>query len=253
MIEFHNVCAGYYDTEVLHNLNLTLERGKVTVVVGPNGCGKSTLLKSLIRLNPHSSGNILVNGKNIEQYNSKKLAKEIAYLPQNRNVPEITVLKMVLHGRFPYLSYPRRYKKEDIEQARKALCWAGIEELSESNMSSLSGGTRQKVYIAMAIAQDTPVILMDEPTSFLDISHQLRLMELAKELASKGKAVVLVLHDLSLAMRTADVIVVMKEGKILQIGSPKEIYQTNVLQKAFDVRTIQVDTTDGVQYFFVSV
>ena len=251
MIEIQNVCAGYYDTEVLHNINVTLERGKVTVIVGPNGCGKSTLLKSLIRLNHHSSGNILVNGTNIEHYNSKRLAKEIAYLPQNRNVPEIAVLKMVLHGRFPYLSYPRRYKKEDIEKATEALRWAGIEDLAEKNMSSLSGGTRQKVYIAMAIAQDTPVILMDEPTSFLDISHQLRLMELAKELAKKGKAVVLVLHDLSLAMRIADVMVVMKEGRILQIGTPKEIYRENVLQEAFDVKTIQVETENGIQYLFV--
>ena len=252
MIKFHHVCAGYQGIEVLHDINLTLESGKVTVIVGPNGCGKSTLLKSLIRLNPHSTGNILVNGTKIEQYSSKTLAREIAYLPQNRNVPEITVLKMVLHGRFPYLSYPRRYKKEDIEKAREALHWAGIEQLAENNMSSLSGGTRQKVYIAMAIAQDTPIILMDEPTSFLDISHQLRLMELAKELASQGKAVVLVLHDLALAMRTADVMVVMKEGRILQIGSPKEIYETDVLQKTFDVKTVQVNTECGIQYFFIS-
>ena len=251
MIEFQNVCAGYDGIQVLHNINLNLEKGKVTVLAGPNGCGKSTLLKSLIRLNPHSSGEILVNGTKIEQYSQVKLAREIAYLPQNRNVPEITVLKMVLHGRFPYLSYPRRYKKEDIEKAREALCWAGIEELADKSMSSLSGGTRQKVYIAMAIAQDTPTILMDEPTSFLDISHQLRLMELAKELARKGKAVVLVLHDLALAMRTADTMVVMREGKILQIGSPKEIYETDVLQKAFDVNVMQVDTKHGIQYFFL--
>lgn len=251
MIEFHNVCAGYQGTEVLHHINVTLEKGKVTVFVGPNGCGKSTLLKALIRLNPHSSGKILVNGMEIEQYSSVKLAREIAYLPQNRTVPEITVLKMVLHGRFPHLSYPRRYRKEDFEKAREALQWAGIEELSNKNMSSLSGGTRQKVYIAMAMAQDTPAILMDEPTTFLDISHQLRLMEVAKELARKGKAVVLVLHDLSLAMRTADIMVVMREGTILQTGSPKEVYQSGGLQQAFDVKIKQVDTEYGVQYFFV--
>ena len=251
MITFHNVCAGYQGIEVLHDINLTLERGKVTVIAGPNGCGKSTLLKALVRLNPHSVGEILVNGTKIEQYSQIKLAREIAYLPQNRNVPEITVLKMVLHGRFPYLSYPRRYCKEDIEKAKEALCWAGIKDLAEQRMSSLSGGTRQKVYIAMAIAQDTPIILMDEPTSFLDISHQLRLMELAKELANKGKAVVLVLHDLSLAMRTADVMVVMKEGRILQTGSPEQVYQTDVLQKAFDVSVMQVDTKYGIQYFFM--
>lgn len=251
MIQLYNVCAGYQEIEVLHDINLTLESGKVTIIVGPNGCGKSTLLKSLIRLNTHSSGEILVNGTKIEQYSQIKLAREIAYLPQNRNVPEITVLKMVLHGRFPYLSYPRRYKKEDIEKAKEALRWAGIEELAEKSISSLSGGTRQKVYIAMAIAQDTPTILMDEPTSFLDISHQLRLMELAKELASKGKAVVLVLHDLALAMRTANTIVVMKEGRILQIGSPEQIYDGEVLKTAFDINTIQIDTIYGKQYIFI--
>ena len=251
MIELHNVCAGYHGIEVLHHINLTIEKGKITVFVGPNGCGKSTLLKALTRFNPHFSGKILVNGMEIEQYSSIKLAREIAYLPQSRTVPEITVLKMVLHGRFPYLSYPRRYRKEDLEKAREALRWAEIEELAEKSMSSLSGGTRQKVYIAMAIAQDTPVILMDEPTSFLDISHQLRLMEVARELAREGKAVVLVLHDLSLAMRTADVLVVMKEGRILQTGSPKQVYQSGVLQEAFDVQVMQVDTEYGAQYFFV--
>ena len=252
MIELHNVCAGYHGIEVLHHINLTIEKGKITVFVGPNGCGKSTLLKALTRFNPHFSGKILVNGMEIEQYSSIKLAREIAYLTQSRTVPEITVLKMVLHGRFPYLSYPRRYRKEDLEKAREALRWAEIEELAEKSMSSLSGGTRQKVYIAMAIAQDTPVILMDEPTSFLDISHQLRLMEVARELAREGKAVVLVLHDLSLAMRTADVLVVMKEGRILQTGSPKQVYQSGVLQEAFDVQVMQVDTEYGAQYFFVS-
>ena len=116
MIEFRYVCAGYHGVEVLHDINLSLEKGKVTVIVGPNGCGKSTLLKALIRLNSHSSGEILINGIEIEQYSSIKLAREIAYLPQNRTVPEITVLKMVLHGRFPHLSYPRRYQKEDLEK-----------------------------------------------------------------------------------------------------------------------------------------
>ena len=112
MIEFQNVCAGYDGIQVLHHINLNLEKGKVTVLAGPNGCGKSTLLKSLIRLNPHSSGEILVNGTKIEQYSQVKLAREIAYLPQNRNVPEITVLKMVLHGRFAYLNYPRKYRPQ---------------------------------------------------------------------------------------------------------------------------------------------
>ena len=165
MIELINMNAGYDGKVILHDINMRFEPGKVTALIGPNGCGKSTLFKAIVRINPHTSGRILVDGKEITNYSSKELAKKVAYLPQSRKVPDISVLSMVLHGRFAYLSYPRQYRKEDIEIARKALAWVGLSHLEEENVNRLSGGMQQKVYLAMALAQDAETILMDEPTT----------------------------------------------------------------------------------------
>lgn len=250
MIKLVNVCAGYDGEEVLHHVNLEIEPGKVTVLVGPNGCGKSTLLKALVRLNPHRSGEITVDGYAIGDYDSVSLARKIAYLPQKRNVPDISVLKMVLHGRFPYLKYPRRYRAEDMDVARKALQWVGLEHLAEENVNRLSGGNQQKVYIAMALAQDTPVILMDEPTTYLDISHQLRVMELARRLTDEGKAVVMVLHDLSLALQNADFVAVMSRDEIVRSGSVDEIYDSGVLEEVFGVKVRRMEADGGWKYYY---
>lgn len=249
VIKFENVCAGYGNEEVLHHLNLEFETGKITVIVGPNGCGKSTLLKSLVRLNPHTTGDIFVDGLKIENYDSTSLAQKIAYLPQGKKVPDITVKRMVLHGRFAYLNYPRRYRKQDYEMAEKAMRWVGIESLADKNLNQLSGGMQQKVYIAMALAQDTPVILMDEPTTYLDIAYQLKLMDLAKKLADSGKAVVMILHDLTQALRYADEIIVMADGQILESGTPEEIYEKNIIDSTFRIQLSRVLTETGYRYF----
>lgn len=249
MIEIKHICAGYSGTEVLHDLNLTIESGKVTVIIGPNGGGKSTLLKSLIRLNPHTSGDILIEDKNIDTFSSSMLAQKIAYIPQSRKTPDISVLRMVLHGRFPYLTYPRRYRKEDYEAAKNAMRCVGIENLADKNVSTLSGGTQQKVYIAMALAQDTPVILMDEPTVYLDIAHQLRMMTTAKQLAAQGKAVVMILHDFPQAFAVADEIIVMSEGRIVSKGSPEQVYQTGTIESVFNIHFSRVHTSNGWKYF----
>lgn len=250
MIKLVNVCAGYDGENVLHNIDLEIQPGKVTVLVGPNGCGKSTLLKALVRLNPHSTGEIVVGDRAIGEYDSVGLARQIAYLPQKRNVPDISVLKMVLHGRFPYLKYPRRYRTKDMDVARKALQWVGLEHLADENVNRLSGGNQQKVYIAMALAQDTPVVLMDEPTTYLDISHQLRVMELARRLADEGKAVVLVLHDLSLALQVADCVGVMSEGELKHLSSPDDVYKSGVLDEVFRVKVRRMETEDGWKYYY---
>ena len=245
MIELKNVCAGYEGKTVLKDANVTFEPGKITVLIGPNGCGKSTLLKAVVRINPHTSGNILVNGTSIEELSSAKLAQNVAYLAQNKKAPDISVLKMVLHGRFAYLSYPRKYRPQDIEIAKKALEWAGMTEEAEQIVSKLSGGMQQKVYIAMALAQDADTILMDEPTTYLDVVHQLRLMEMAKQLANEGKAVVMVLHDLTQALRIADKVVVLKSGEIIAQGTAEEVYENGSLQKAFGVEIEKIETKRG--------
>ena len=248
MIELKNVCAGYDGKTVLHDANVSFEPGKITVLVGPNGCGKSTLLKSIVRINPHSSGEVLIGGVSIQKMEQKQLARNVAYLAQNKKAPDISVMKMVLHGRFAHLSYPRKYRQKDIEIAKNALKWAGMEAESEKSVSKLSGGMQQKVYIAMALAQDADTILMDEPTTYLDVVHQLRLMEMARQLAKAGKAVVMVLHDLTQALQIADQVVVLKEGKIIAQGTSDEIYESGSLQRAFGVEVERVHTKSGWHY-----
>lgn len=248
MITLKNVFVGYEDRTVLHNINLTFQPGKVTILIGPNGCGKSTLLKALVRINPHKKGEIYINQNLIENYKTIELAKQVAYLSQSKSVPDITVLKMVLHGRFAYLNYPRRYRKEDYEIARNALAWVGLSDLEDEPLNRLSGGMRQKVYIAMALAQDTPVILMDEPTTYLDIYHQLKTMDMARDLANEGKTVIMVLHDLSQALRIADELVVLHDRQVQAKGTPQEVFESGKLTEVFGVHVEQVKTQSGYHY-----
>lgn len=276
MIELRNVCAGYGEKQVLHGVNMKFEPGKITVLIGPNGCGKSTLLKTIVRIVEHTSGEITVRERavnggpessrrvwtgtspdiskyewretGIEKLSAAERAKRVAYLPQSKKAPDISAFRMVLHGRFAYLSYPRKYRAEDMRIAREALAWAGLEENAEEMVSRLSGGVQQKVYIAMALAQDADTILMDEPTTYLDVAHQLRLMSLAQKLADEGKAVVMVLHDLSQALRIADEVVLLKDGKVLQSGTAEQVYEGGMLQKAFGVEIERVKTKTGWHY-----
>lgn len=248
MIVLENVCAGYEKKQVLHKVSFSIRPGKIIALIGPNGCGKSTLLKSLVRINPHTEGNILVNQKNIIEFSAKELAKEVAYLAQNKQTPDSSVLRMVLHGRFAYLNYPRRYRSEDVEIARKALRWAGLSHLEEENVAHLSGGMQQKVYLAMALAQDANTILMDEPTTYLDIAQQLKVLEMARQLAESGKAVVVVLHDLSQALCTADEVVVLEEGRVAANGTPTEVYESGILKEVFQVEIKRIRMETGWHY-----
>lgn len=248
MIELIHVSAGYEGKEVLHRIDLKIEPGKIMVLLGPNGCGKSTLLKTLVRIKKHTKGEIFINGEPVEHFSTVQLARHVAYLPQNKRAPDISVLRMVLHGRFAFLNYPRRYRPQDIEIAKKALRWAGMEHKAEHHVSQLSGGMQQKVYIAMALAQDADTILMDEPTTYLDIAYQLRLMEMARQLAGEGKAVVMVLHDLSQALRIADEVVVLQEGEIVKMGTPDQVYESGCLQRVFGVEIERIHTKTGWHY-----
>jgi iron complex transport system ATP-binding protein len=207
------------------------------------------LLKALAGILP-SEGSILLVGENLRALEKRELAKKVAFLPQNRAVPEITAKNLVLHGRFPYLSYPRRYRPEDHKTAEEAMEKMGISQLAHRNLSTLSGGQRQKVYIAMALAQDTPVVLLDEPNTFLDIAHQLQLMEQAKALAAQGKTMVLVLHDLAMALESADSLVVLSQGQCLFQGSAEETFRSGCLDRAFRVAVKRFQTEEGWKYYF---
>lgn len=249
MLEIKNLSAGYGAERVLRDISMNIPRGKVTAIVGPNGCGKSTLLKALAGIIP-SSGAVILEGQDLLSLPGKALAQKVAYLPQNRAVPEITVKNLVLHGRFPYLSYPRRYRREDHAIAASAMERMGIGDLADREVTTLSGGQRQKVYIAMALAQDTPVVLMDEPNTFLDIAHQLQLMEQARQLAEEGRTVVLVLHDLSLALEYADSLAVLCRGQCVFQGNPEDTFLSGCLESAFGVGLQRVQTPEGWKYYF---
>lgn len=248
MITLKNVCGGYGDKEILHDITLNLEPGKITALIGPNGCGKSTLLKTLVGINSFTAGEIWINDRNIKELKTTELAKSVAYLPQNKKTPDISVLRLVLHGRFAYLNYPRKYSAEDIRIAKEALRWAGLEELAEENVAHLSGGMQQKVYIAMALAQNADMILLDEPTTYLDVAQQLKLLDMARQLAGEGKGVVLVLHDLSQALRTADTVVLMQDGRVVRTGTPEEIYDSGKLQEVFGVQIERLQAGNGWHY-----
>lgn len=249
MLEIKELTAGYSSKEVLKNINLSIPAGKVTVVMGPNGCGKSTLLKALCGILPKDSGRILLDGKDILALPPRQLAQKVAYLSQSRRIPDITAYRLVLHGRFPYLGYPRRYREEDYSCARIAMEKIGIWELADTLLENLSGGQRQKVYIAMSLAQDTPVIIMDEPTTYLDISHQLQLIQQVKMLAERGKTVVMVIHDLPLAFQTADRLILMEKGSIAAKGTPEELFASGIVDRVFRIRLERTKTEDGWQYY----
>ena len=203
MIELHKLAAGYPERRVLEQVSLQFPDGQITVLAGPNASGKTTLLRTILGLEPRLEGEIFLDGTAQTDLTARELALRVSYLPQSRPVPNITAGRMVLHGRFPYLGYPRRYRPEDWAMAKAALREAGAEELERQLMSRLSGGQRQRVYLAMLLAQDTRNVLLDEPTTYLDVAHQFRLLDCARRLADQGRAVVLVLHDLCLALRWA--------------------------------------------------
>ena len=250
MIELSHVSAGYGSKLVVEDISLELKSGQVLSLLGPNGSGKSTLLRTIAGLHPLSGGQILVDGTPAKSLTRRQMAQKITYMPQSRTIPNITARKMVLHGRFPYLSYPRRYRKEDYDAARRAMERADAWELADSPVQSLSGGQRQKVYLAMAMAQETQTILMDEPTTYLDIQHQLNLMTVSQQLARQGAAVVLVLHDLCLALRFSDCCVLLQEGRMVQQGSPEEVFQSGALDKVFHARLCRVQTEGGWRYYY---
>ena len=249
MITIHDLHATYDGAEILHGISAAFPEGKISVLMGPNGCGKSTTLRSLVRMVPETTGELKLDGQELGALSPQELARRIAYLPQSRNVPDISVERLVLHGRFPYLSYPRRYRKEDRDKVDQALDWVGLLDLKGRKMENLSGGQRQKAYLAMALAQDTDVILMDEPTTFLDIRNQFEMLDRARSLADDGKTVIMILHDFESILHYADHVVLMAGGRILTAGGAETVLRSDEIKEAFGIQPCFYETDDGLHCY----
>jgi len=233
---------GYDDRTVIEELRVEIPDGSFTVVVGPNACGKSTLLRSLSRLLKPTKGSVHLDGRDVQDYNGKEFARELGLLPQQSLAPEgITVVDLVARGRFPYQRMFRQWTEEDEAAVRRALEATQLVELSTRPVDALSGGQRQRVWIAMALAQETQILLLDEPTTYLDLAHQIEVLELCRRLNREGRTLVAVLHDLNQAARYATHLIAMRNGEIVAEGPPREVVTVETVRAVFGVRARVID------------
>lgn len=231
-----HLSAGYGPREVLTNLNFEVPRDSFTIIIGPNACGKSTLLRTLSNLLPATSGRVLLEGRDIAAIPSKELARQIGILPQAPLAPEgITVRRLVAFGRHPYRGIFGGWTAQDAAAVDDALTKTHLTDLADRLVDELSGGQRQRVWIALALAQETDLLLLDEPTTYLDLAHQIDILDLCAELNEAGRTLVAVLHDINQASRYATHIVAMKEGKILAAGRPEEIVTADLIGRVFGI------------------
>lgn len=236
-IETENLHISYEDNLIVENLNLVIPKGKITTIIGANGCGKSTILKSIGRLMKPKAGSIYIDSEDIKNLSTKEIAKRMSVLPQTPQAPNgLTVNELVSYGRFPHKKGMGSLTDEDKEVISWALDSTSILEFKNRPVDTLSGGQRQRVWIAMALAQETELILLDEPTTYLDLSHQLEVLELLYDLnKTQGRTIVMVIHDLNLAARFADNMVAINSGKIVAFGSPDKVMTPRVLRETFNI------------------
>ena len=236
-LQAEDVVAGYTATNVIDGLDLTVQAGSITALVGPNGSGKSTLLRTLGRLLKPRSGTVLLDGESLAHLSTAVVAKALAVLPQAPPTPPaLTVRQLVEHGRYAHLGPLGRPGTTDQDAIDQAMRTAGVEGMASRGVDTLSGGERQRAWIALTLAQQAPVLLLDEPTTFLDVGHQYEVLELLAELRTSAElTVVLVLHDLNQAARFADRLVVLQEGRIVADGAPSDVLTPDLLISVFGI------------------
>ena len=237
-----SVTLAYDGAEIVRDLSVRIEPGSFTVIIGPNACGKSTLLRGLSRLLTPTSGRFVLDGRAISELPAKEVARRLGLLPQSAIAPEgITVRELVARGRYPHQNLLRQWSEADDAAVAEALEATGTAALARRPVDALSGGQRQRVWVAMVLAQETGLLLLDEPTTFLDVAHQVELMELFAELNERGRTVVAVLHDLNHAARYASRIIAMREGRILAEGPPTEVITSERVHEVFGLANVVVD------------
>lgn len=245
VLRAHDVTLGYGRTPVVHGIDLDVQPGRLTALVGANASGKSTLVRGLARLLAPLSGRVTLDGADLAHLPSRRVARTIGVLPQNPVAPDgIRVGELVAHGRYPHQSFFRGHRSDDDDVVAAALAATDAGSLVDRRMDELSGGQRQRAWIAMALAQQPRILLLDEPTSALDIAHQVEVLDVLRAEVARGTTVVLVLHDLTLAARYADELVVMAEGRIVAQGAPGTTLTEDVVEQAFGIRARVLEDPD---------
>jgi iron complex transport system ATP-binding protein len=248
LLAAESLVAGYGGRTIVDDVDLELPAGRITVIVGANACGKSTLLKTMSRLITPESGAVVLDGKKISELHTKELARTLGLLPQQPIAPEgIAVADLVGRGRHPHQKLFRSWTAEDDRAVVEALEATGTAELADRSVDELSGGQRQRVWIAMALAQETDILLLDEPTTFLDVAHQIDVLDVLADLNHRrGTTIVMVLHDLNLAIRYADTLVAVKEGRIHAMGAPEDVITSELIEEVFGLSNqITIDPVSG--------
>jgi iron complex transport system ATP-binding protein len=248
-ISVKDLLVSYEDNVIIENMNLTIPKGKVSIIIGANGCGKSTLLKTISRIVKPKKGEIFINGKDIRKQKEKNIAKEVAFLPQGPICPSgLTVKELVTYGRFPHQKLIGGLNSHDKEIIDWALAETGLMEFSDREVESLSGGQRQRAWIAMTLAQETDIIMLDEPTTYLDMSYQLEVLEVLKKLnKERNITVAIVLHELNNACRFADNIIGLKKGKVVCEGKPLDVITAKNLKEIYGIEA-NLQVSDNGEY-----
>ncbi|WP_055482526.1 ABC transporter ATP-binding protein [Sphaerimonospora mesophila] len=236
------VTVGYGGRAVIDDLDVVIPPGVITTIIGPNGCGKSTLLRTLSRLLKPTKGTVVLDGEDIVKLKTKTVAKKLGLLPQAPVAPEgLTVADLVARGRHPHQTWLQQWSSDDAAVVERALAMTGVSDLADRPVDALSGGQRQRVWISMTLAQGTDLLLLDEPTTYLDLAHAIDVIDLVDDLHESGCTVVMVLHDLNLATRYSDNLIVMRAGSILAQGHPRDVITAELLHEAFGLRARVID------------
>lgn len=248
LLKTNNIVAGYDNKIILNGIDLVIPSNKISIIIGSNACGKSTLLKTLARLIKPISGEIILDDRKINEIPSKQLARVLGLLPQSPVVPDgITVADLVRRGRFPYQTFFKGWTKKDYEAVEEALEIMGITDLANRSINELSGGQRQRVWISMSLSQQTDILLLDEPTTFLDITYQVEILDLLTDLNQKrGTTIVMVLHDINLSARYGDYIFALHKGNLISEGVPSDVVTKELIKQVFGLDcTVIEDPVSG--------